>query len=181
MIISICRQPHWHLFTSPLSSILAIMTPRRTSARLIAPVPGGVGRDYGVNMRARLSGNVRLTCGTSLLNRINTDISPQWDTSDIHDHAHLCTHSGRDGKTITTAAMCRPMNRDLLKTALTQFFFFVFFFLLSFMRNTLQVKMMRAYKKCVWVINWIHPDHNISIYVLQYFGVKGGKEVRNEC
>lgn len=124
MIISICRQPHWHLFTSPLSSILAIMTPRRTSARLIAPVPGGVGRDYGVNMRARLSGNVRLTCGTSLLNRINTDISPQWDTSDIHDHAHLCTHSGRDGKTVTTAAMCRPMNRDLLKTALTQVFFF---------------------------------------------------------
>lgn len=120
------------------------MTARRTSARLIAPVPGGVGRDYAVNMRARLSGNVRLTCGTSLLNGINADISPQWDTSDIHNHAHLCTHSGRDDKTVTTAAMCHPMNRDLLKTAFDTGFFVVFFFLLSFLRNTLQVKMMRA-------------------------------------
>lgn len=96
------------------------MTPRRTAARLIAPVPGGVGRDYAVNMRARLSGNVRLTYGTGLLNWINADISPQWDTSDIHNRAHLRTHSERDDKTVTTAAMCRSMKRDLLKT----FFFF---------------------------------------------------------
>lgn len=102
------------------------MTPRRTTARLIALVSGGVGRDYGVNIRARLSVNVRLTYGTSLLNGINADISPQWDTSDIHNHAHLRTHSERDDKTITTAAMCRPMNRDLLKKTFSFFFNFHF-------------------------------------------------------
>lgn len=138
MIISICRQPHWHLFTSPLSSILAIMTPHRTTARLIAPVPGGVGRDYAVNMRARLSGNVRLTHGSSLLNGINADISPQWDTSDIHNHAHLCSLPVRDDKTVTKAALCHPMNRwDLHYQTIL---FKCFSFQLSYLRETLHIE-----------------------------------------
>lgn len=68
------------------------MTSHRTSARLIAPVPGGEARDYSVNMRARLSGNVRLTYGMSLLNEINADISVQWDTSDIQMFTYTHIH-----------------------------------------------------------------------------------------
>lgn len=112
------------------------MTPRGTAARLIALVPGGEGPDYAVNMRARLSGNVRLTRGVSLLNGINADISPQRDTSDINVRTHLRTHLERDDRRVTTAAACRPME-PLLKAALTQSILCIFLFTVLASRYTL--------------------------------------------
>lgn len=87
------------------------MTPCGRTARLITLVPAGEGPDYAVNIRARLSGNVRLTHGMSLLNGIKDDISPQRDTSDINVRTHLCIQPERDDRTVTMAAMSRTVKQ----------------------------------------------------------------------